>query len=64
MGSKFICRRLPYSVTGDRLQEFFAEHGTVESAQVISDLNSPANHEAWFGDASLRRGPEKKLSIA
>ena len=28
---------LPYSVTEDQLQELFSEHGTVESAKVISD---------------------------
>jgi RNA-binding proteins (RRM domain) len=37
MGSKLYVGGLPYSVTGDRLQEIFAEHGTVESANVISD---------------------------
>ena len=37
MGSKLYVGGLPYSVTNDRLQEIFSEHGTVESANVISD---------------------------
>ena len=37
MGSKLYVGGLPYSVTNDRLQEIFSEHGTVESASVISD---------------------------
>ena len=37
MGSKLYVGGLPYSVTGDRLQEIFSAHGTVESANVISD---------------------------
>ena len=37
MGTKLYVGGLPYSVTEGRLQEVFSAHGTVESANVISD---------------------------
>lgn len=37
MAKKLYVGSLPYSVTDDRLREFFAMAGTVESAQVIID---------------------------
>jgi RNA recognition motif-containing protein len=37
MGNKLYVGGLPYSVTEGRLQEIFSLHGTVESANVISD---------------------------
>ena len=37
MGTKLYVGGLPYSVTDGRLQEIFSAHGSVESANVISD---------------------------
>jgi RNA recognition motif-containing protein len=37
MGSKLYVGGLPYSVTEGRLTELFSAHGTVDSANVISD---------------------------
>ena len=37
MGAKIYVGGLPYSATDGQLSELFAAHGTVESAQVISD---------------------------
>ncbi|MFQ5683421.1 MAG: RNA recognition motif domain-containing protein [Candidatus Binatia bacterium] len=37
MGNKLYVGGLPYSVTDGRLEEIFSEHGTVQSARVISD---------------------------
>lgn len=37
MGTKLYVGGLPYSVTGGQLQEIFSAHGSVESANVISD---------------------------
>ena len=37
MGNKLYVGGLPYSVTEGKLQEIFSAHGTVESANVISD---------------------------
>ena len=36
-GKKLYVGGLPYSVTDRELEELFAEHGTVESARVITD---------------------------
>ncbi len=36
-GKKLYVGGLPYSVTDQELEELFAEHGTVESARVITD---------------------------
>ncbi len=37
MGNKLYVGGLPFSVTDGTLEELFKEHGTVESARVISD---------------------------
>lgn len=37
MGSKLYVGGLPYSATEPQLQDLFAQHGTVESARVITD---------------------------
>ncbi len=37
MGSKLFVGGLPYSATETELQDLFAQHGTVESARVITD---------------------------
>jgi len=37
MSTKLYVGGLPYSVTDGRLEEIFAEHGSVQSARVISD---------------------------
>ena len=37
MGSKLYVGGLPYSATQDELTDLFAAHGTVQSANIISD---------------------------
>ncbi len=37
MGNKLYVGGLPYSVTEKQLEEVFAQHGTVQSARVITD---------------------------
>lgn len=37
MSSKLYVGGLPYSVTDGQLEEIFSEHGSVQSARVISD---------------------------
>jgi RNA recognition motif-containing protein len=37
MGAKLYVGNLPYSVTEDRLQQHFAQHGSVVSARIILD---------------------------
>jgi RNA recognition motif-containing protein len=37
MGAKLYVGNLPYNVTEDRLQQHFAQHGSVLSARIITD---------------------------
>ncbi len=37
MGAKLYVGNLPYAVTEERLQQHFAQHGTVISARIITD---------------------------
>ena len=37
MGTKLYVGNLPYSVTEERLQQHFAQHGSVVSARIILD---------------------------
>ena len=48
MGSKLYVGGLPYSATQDELTDLFAAHGTVQSANIISDKLFSA-HDALLG---------------
>ena len=61
MGSKLYVGGLPYSVTGDRLQEIFSEHGTVESANVISDKFT--GQSRGFGFVEMSSSSEAQKAI-
>lgn len=61
MGSKLYVGGLPYSVTGDRLQEIFAEHGQVESASVISDKFT--GQSRGFGFVEMSSSSEAQKAI-
>ena len=61
MGSKLYVGGLPYSVTGDRLQEIFSEHGTVESANVISDKFT--GQSRGFGFVEMSSSGEAQKAI-
>src|SRR4026207_509053 len=61
MGSKLYVGGLPYSVTGDRLQEIFSEHGTVESASVISDKFT--GQSRGFGFVEMSSASEAQKAI-
>jgi hypothetical protein len=50
-----------YSVTGDRLQEIFAEHGTVESASVVSDKFT--GQSRGFGFVEMSSSGEAQKAI-
>src|SRR5919108_2015919 len=62
MGSKLYVGGLPYSVTGDRLHEIFSEHGTVESANVISDKFT--GQSRGFGFVEMSSGSEAQAAIS
>ncbi len=40
MGKKLYIGNLSYSVTSDSLSDLFAQHGTVESARIITDRDT------------------------
>lgn len=62
MGSKLYVGGLPYSVTGERLQEIFSAHGTVESANVISDKFT--GQSRGFGFVEMSSGSEAQSAIS
>ena len=62
MGSKLYVGGLPYSVTGERLQEIFSVHGTVESANVISDKFT--GQSRGFGFVEMSSGREAQSAIS
>lgn len=61
MGNKLYVGGLPYSVTEGRLQEIFAEHGTVESAKVITDKFT--GQSRGFGFVEMGSGGEAQKAI-
>jgi len=62
MGSKLYVGGLPYSVTEGRLQELFATHGTVQSANVISDKFT--GQSRGFGFVEMSSGDEAQKAIS
>jgi RNA recognition motif-containing protein len=61
MGSKLYVGGLPYSVTEGRLQELFSAHGTVESANVISDKFT--GQSRGFGFVEMSSNSEAQSAI-
>jgi RNA recognition motif-containing protein len=62
MGSKLYVGGLPYSVTSGRLEELFSSHGTVESANVISDKFT--GQSRGFGFVEMSSGSEAQSAIS
>ena len=61
MGSKLYVGGLPYSVTEGRLQEMFSAHGTVQSANVISDKFT--GQSRGFGFVEMSSSNEAQAAI-
>ena len=61
MGSKLYVGGLPYSVTEGRLQELFSAHGTVQSANVISDKFT--GQSRGFGFVEMSSNNEAQAAI-
>lgn len=61
MGSKLYVGGLPYSVTEGRLQELFSAHGTVDSANVISDKFT--GQSRGFGFVEMSSSSEAQAAI-
>jgi RNA recognition motif-containing protein len=62
MGTKVYVGNLGYSVTDADLQQMFAPHGSVASAQVIMDRDSGTSK--GFGFVEMGSGDEAQAAIA
>ncbi len=61
MGSKIYVGGLPFSATDSQLNDLFAPHGTVESAQVITDRGTGQGR--GFGFVEMPTDAEAKTAI-
>lgn len=62
MGRKLYVGNLGYGVTSAALQQLFAPHGTVESAQVIIDRQTGSSK--GFGFVEMSNGAEAQAAIS
>ncbi len=62
MGSKIYVGGLPYSATESQVEELFAQHGTVQSAQVITDKFT--GQSRGFGFVEMSSPTEAEAAIA
>ncbi len=62
MGRKLYVGNLPYSISSTDLEQMFAPHGTVESAQVIMDRDS--GRSKGFGFVEMSSDAEAQTAIA
>ncbi len=62
MGRKLYVGNLSYGVTENDLQTLFAEHGTVDSATVISDRGT--GQSKGFGFVEMGSNAEAEAAIA
>ena len=62
MGSKLYVGGLPYSATQDELTDVFSAHGTVQSANIISDKFT--GQSRGFGFVEMSSDEEAQAAIA
>jgi RNA recognition motif-containing protein len=62
MGSKLYVGNLSYNVTSSDLEQLFAAHGTVQSAEVISDRDT--GRSKGFGFVQMGSDAEAQAAIA
>ena len=62
MGTKLYVGNLPYSTTSQELNEMFAAHGGVKSADVIMDRET--GRSKGFGFVEMGADAEAKAAIA
>jgi len=62
MGKKLYVGNLTYGVTDSALEQLFAAHGTVESAQVIMDRDT--GRSKGFGFVEMKTDQEARAAIA
>ncbi|HET8563750.1 MAG TPA: RNA-binding protein [Candidatus Binatia bacterium] len=61
MNTKLYVGGLPYSVTDGQLEQIFSEHGSVQSARVISDKFT--GRSRGFGFVEMGSGEEAQKAI-
>jgi len=61
MGNKLYVGGLPYSVTEGRLEEIFAEYGSVTSARVISDKFTGQSRGFGFVEMNSSEDAQKAI---
>jgi len=61
MGAKLYVGNLPYSATEERLQQHFAQHGSVVSARIITDKFS--GRSKGFGFVEMGADAEAQKAI-
>ena len=59
--NKLYVGGLPYSVTDDALETLFAEHGTVESARVITDRMTGRSRGFGFVEMSSQEEAQQAV---
>jgi RNA recognition motif-containing protein len=62
MGKKLYVGNLTYGVTSSALEQMFAPHGTVESAQIIMDRDT--GRSKGFGFVEMSSAEEAQAAIA
>ena len=62
MGKKLYVGNLSYAVTDSSLEQMFAPHGTVQSAQVIMDRDT--GRSKGFGFVEMNSDQEAQAAIA
>ena len=62
MGSKLYVGNLSYNTTSSDLEQLFSQHGTVQSAEVISDRDS--GRSKGFGFVQMGSDEEAQAAIA
>ena len=62
MAKKLYVGNLSYDVTDSELERLFGEHGTVESAQVVTDRNS--GRSKGFGFVEMSNDQEAQGAIS
>jgi RNA recognition motif-containing protein len=62
MGSKLYVGNLSYDLTGSDLEQLFAQHGTVQSAEIISDRET--GRSKGFGFVQMGSDDEAQAAIA
>ena len=59
MGAKLYVGNLPYSVTEEKLQQHFAQHGSVLSARIITDKFSGRSKGFGFVEMNSEEDAER-----